>query len=243
MKRHMTNEQLLDELKEMRQQLQLLDSCKQEIEFVQAKYERLLESAPDAILFVNRDARIILINAMPSGGTLTIASGKEVIQGTLYAAVKVSDTGEGIKDERVNKIFEPFFTKRVASKGVGLGLSLTKKFVEDHGGMISVEGGVGKFALIHGAEQDSSERHFATIETDEEQIKNRGRLLWLSTSSLNRGRISDAYHFVHGTPAPFVASNLARYAAGFVRPMNIVSMKSSKSNTRPSNFLTWLIGS
>ena len=45
------------------------------------------------------------------------------------------------------KIFEPFFTTRVASKGVGLGLSLTKKFVEDHDGMVSVESGQDRLNL------------------------------------------------------------------------------------------------
>ena len=59
----MTREQLLDELEEMRQQLELLDSCRKEMQIVQTRYEKLLESAPDAMLFVNRDARIVLINA------------------------------------------------------------------------------------------------------------------------------------------------------------------------------------
>ena len=63
MKVQMTKEQLLDELQEMRRQLQSLDSCRQEMQLAQTKYEQLLESAPDAMLFLNRDARIVLINA------------------------------------------------------------------------------------------------------------------------------------------------------------------------------------
>jgi signal transduction histidine kinase len=106
-----------------------------ETPLVQGERERILEAIENLISNA--------IDAMPSGGLLTIATRKEVIKGVPYATVTVSDTGEGIKEEHLNKIFEPFFTTRVASKGVGLGLSLTKKFVEDHGGRVDVESKVG----------------------------------------------------------------------------------------------------
>ena len=106
-----------------------------ETPLVQGERERILEAIENLIANA--------IDAMPSGGLLTIATRKEVIKGVPYATVTVSDTGEGIKEEHLNKIFEPFFTTRVASKGVGLGLSLTKKFVEDHGGRVDVESKVG----------------------------------------------------------------------------------------------------
>jgi PAS domain S-box-containing protein len=62
MHEEMTKEQLLNELKEMRQQLQSLDSCRREMQSVQRKYDRLLQSTPDAMLFVGRNARIVLAN-------------------------------------------------------------------------------------------------------------------------------------------------------------------------------------
>ncbi len=63
MQDRMTKEQLLAELEEMRQQLHLLESCRAEMHLIGTKYERLLESAPDAMLFVTPDARIVTVNA------------------------------------------------------------------------------------------------------------------------------------------------------------------------------------
>lgn len=84
------------------------------------------------------------IEAMPEGGILTIASRKEDVKGTPYASVIVSDTGEGIDEENLKMIFEPFYSTKVAGHGAGLGLSISKKIVEDHGGFITADGSAGK---------------------------------------------------------------------------------------------------
>ncbi|MFA5033049.1 MAG: PAS domain S-box protein [bacterium] len=84
----------------------------------------------------------ILINAiqsMPKGGKLLIKSGLHR-SGWLYFSF--TDTGVGIPDKNMGKIFEPFFTTR--AKGVGLGLSVSKIFVEQHGGIIGVQSKVNK---------------------------------------------------------------------------------------------------
>ena len=78
------------------------------------------------------------IQAMPEGGELRL---KTAYDGN-FAQVVVSDTGVGIPKENLHKIFEPLFTTK--ARGVGLGLSLCKKFVEAHGGEIKVESEVGK---------------------------------------------------------------------------------------------------
>jgi len=63
--------------------------------------------------------------------------------GSFYAsavdlnAPPYDDTGSGVPEEQVSKIFEPFFTTK--SKGLGLGLSFTKRIIEEHGGKISFE--------------------------------------------------------------------------------------------------------
>ncbi|UCD87900.1 MAG: HAMP domain-containing histidine kinase, partial [Desulfobacterales bacterium] len=50
-----------------------------------------------------------------------------------------SDTGQGIADEHMESIFEPFYTTKKRVKGTGLGLSISQGIVELHGGTISAE--------------------------------------------------------------------------------------------------------
>ncbi len=76
--------------------------------------------------------------AMPAGGVLRIRTG----HGDESVRIAVSDTGHGIAEEALDNIFEPLFTTR--AKGVGLGLSIVKDFVEKHGGAIDVESELGK---------------------------------------------------------------------------------------------------
>ncbi len=61
-------------------------------------------------------------------------------------AVSFADTGVGIPKENLEKLFEPLFTTR--SRGVGLGLAITKALVEMHGGAIEVQSQVGKGATF-----------------------------------------------------------------------------------------------
>ncbi len=120
------------------------EACRERSVTIERRYAEtplLIECQEEHILEAVENLISNAIDAMPGGGALTVAVGKETIKGSLYATIRVTDTGEGIQDEHLAKIFEPFFTTRVASKGVGLGLSLTKKFVEDHDGTVSVESG------------------------------------------------------------------------------------------------------
>ena len=77
------------------------------------------------------------VEAMPSGGTLTIDV-KEM-PGRSAAHIEVSDTGTGIPDHAMPHIFEPFYTTKKDGKGTGLGLSIVYGIIERHGGSISVE--------------------------------------------------------------------------------------------------------
>ena len=73
------------------------------------------------------------VEAMPAGGDLAIRSSTGD-----FLDVTVSDTGPGITEDMVDKIFLPFFTTK--DRGTGLGLSLVQKIILSHGGSISVDG-------------------------------------------------------------------------------------------------------
>lgn len=74
-------------------------------------------------------------DAMPEGGTLTVETGEA--EDTVE--IRISDTGTGIRQENIDKIFDAFFTTKESIKGVGLGLSVCYGFIKDHGGDIRVE--------------------------------------------------------------------------------------------------------
>lgn len=82
------------------------------------------------------------IQAMPCGGRLSVNT--SFADG--FAVVKIEDTGEGIKEECLAKIFEPYFTTKVA--GIGLGLAITKRVIEGHRGRIDIKSGLGKGVVV-----------------------------------------------------------------------------------------------
>jgi len=82
------------------------------------------------------------MQAMPDGGTLTIATRLD----GRTAVIEVQDTGVGMTEDVVKEIFSPFFTTKDVGKGTGLGLSVVHGIVTGHGGTIDVESEVGKGA-------------------------------------------------------------------------------------------------
>jgi signal transduction histidine kinase len=80
------------------------------------------------------------IDSMPGDGLLTFATSLE--KGLGREIITVSDTGEGIPAENMDKIFYPYFTTR--SKGTGLGLAIVQQIVNEHNGTIDVQSKVGE---------------------------------------------------------------------------------------------------
>ena len=78
-------------------------------------------------------------DAMPEGGTLTIQTRQDEVQGQRRAILTIADTGTGIAAANLQSIFEPFFTTRADQGGAGLGLSIVKMVVESHAGHIEVQ--------------------------------------------------------------------------------------------------------
>ncbi len=83
----------------------------------------------------------IIINAfqaMPDNGTLTVTT--KVSNGKAF--IIIEDTGIGVSKENLPKLFDPFFSTK--STGLGLGLAMTKRFIEEHGGRADFQSTEGK---------------------------------------------------------------------------------------------------
>ena len=96
--------------------------------------------------------------AIEDHGTVTISTSNQYLDVALkgyedvskgeYVLLTVSDDGSGISPEDLEKIFEPFFTKKVMGRsGTGLGLTVVWNTIQDHGGYINVRSGEGGTVL------------------------------------------------------------------------------------------------
>jgi len=78
------------------------------------------------------------IQSMTKGGTLTVETGGN--RNGVW--IMITDTGGGIPQEKLNRIFEPYFTTK--KKGSGLGLMIVQRIIREHGGRIEVESEKGR---------------------------------------------------------------------------------------------------
>ena len=83
----------------------------------------------------NKQECAISIKILKSTGPLPMSSRKGIM-------IEIIDCGKGIQPHHVNRIFEPFFTTK--SEGIGLGLSIAKRIIENHGGHITVDSKLNK---------------------------------------------------------------------------------------------------
>ena len=85
-------------------------------------------------LFINA------IDAMPEKGLLSIQTSSSDNQ----AIIIVKDSGIGMKNDTITRIFEPFYTTKDDSKGTGLGLSVSYAIITKHNATITVDSSIGK---------------------------------------------------------------------------------------------------
>lgn len=112
---------------------------------VKEKLARQLPYAPlDAVQMQQVLVNLVknAMQAMTKGGTLTLATG----EGSDGVWVSVSDTGCGIADEHLKRIFEPFYTTK--KKGSGLGLMIVQRVVRSHNGRIELDSRAGRGTMF-----------------------------------------------------------------------------------------------
>lgn len=109
-------------------------------------------------------------DAMPDGGLISISTSRKALdlnfiethgfgeEGT-YACITLSDTGTGMEQSTMKRIFEPFYTTKEPGKGTGLGLSIVYEIVKGHHGFITVDSAPGEGTTFRIYLPLSKERH------------------------------------------------------------------------------------
>ena len=110
------------------------------------RIRRELSTTPAVVQGVEGKLQQVFLNlvlnardAMPTGGWLSVASRVE----DELAVIEVADTGTGIANEDLSRIYDPFFTTKAAGRGTGLGLSIVYSVVQEHRGAIDCRTGSG----------------------------------------------------------------------------------------------------
>jgi signal transduction histidine kinase len=149
------------------------------------------------------------IDAMPEGGTLGINTYMKELYDVNFVVVEIKDTGVGISGEKLDMIFEPFYTTKEIGIGTGLGLSICKKIIEEHDGLLRVESELGKgtsFKLLfpYQAKEDEGkikcwEFHKCGVEKAEGAAEFRcrayphyGRICWVIAGTFCEKKVSGA---------------------------------------------------
>jgi len=111
------------------------------------KLRRELNEAPVLVLGIEHKLQQVFLNlflnakdAMPKGGWLSVRTSMDGDR----AVAEVADTGSGIPNEYLARIYDPFFTTKAMNQGTGLGLSITYGIVREHEGSIDCESQVGQ---------------------------------------------------------------------------------------------------
>src|SRR3990167_186101 len=111
--------------------------------------KKLASNLPEIYVDFDNISQVVInllanaIDSMPDGGQLLIESGF-CNEHDSCVQFSISDTGYGINKGEEDNIFDPFYTTKDKGKGIGIGLAISKRIIEDHGGNIRVEGDSGE---------------------------------------------------------------------------------------------------
>jgi len=139
------NDELTDANELLRGTLDLLEK-QGDFERIEVKVD-LGEEVPKTLLDPEQMRQVFInilenaVEAMPQGGRIEV--GTSLTPDGQSIAVRIADTGVGIPEENLEKIFHPFFTTKQIGKGTGLGLAIVYGIVKMHRGSISVDSKVG----------------------------------------------------------------------------------------------------
>jgi signal transduction histidine kinase len=129
---------------------EISDLIESALEGLQTTENLKIEFAAENNLKVSGDAdflRQVFVNIFQNAaqemsgneGILKIETGEIEREGKNFVVVIISDTGKGIAPENLEKIFDPFYTTKDIGQGTGLGLAVSRRIVEEHGGSIEAE--------------------------------------------------------------------------------------------------------
>jgi len=102
----------------------------------------------DQVIQAINNLVINAVDAMPQGGILTVRTRLEQKNYINYVVFDIIDTGTGIPEEKLERLFEPFYSTKHVGHGTGLGLSICKKIMDEHRGFIKVSSVVGKGSVF-----------------------------------------------------------------------------------------------
>ena len=100
---------------------------------------------PEEIVQIFVNLIVNALQAMDGRGTLTLRAERT----DLMATISIEDTGPGIPQEHIRKIFDPFYTTKPPGKGTGLGLHSVRSLVQQYGGQILLHSKVGEGTTFH----------------------------------------------------------------------------------------------
>ena len=126
------------------------DLCEEKSIAIEGSFADIAKIPFDENIIIESLENIILnaVDAMPEGGIISVTTEKEETAGTSKVNIIITDTGKGIPEDKLARVFEPFYTTKVAEQGTGLGLSITKKNMESLNGSVDISSTVGKGSVV-----------------------------------------------------------------------------------------------